>query len=89
MNAYDLFNHIAIDQAIMRGKPCIKGTTVTVDLVCTKMYAGYKLYQVMDQHNLTKEQITAARLYNTLARKGQLPRLPTLNTQAQTTNNPC
>jgi uncharacterized protein (DUF433 family) len=34
------YTHIAADPGIMMGKPCIKGTRITVELILRKLGAG-------------------------------------------------
>jgi len=57
-------DYILSDPKIMFGKPCIKGTRITVDLIVEKIGQGQTIQQVLDSYpHLTKEQINACLLY--------------------------
>lgn len=46
---------------IMMGKPVVKGTRVTVELILEKMGAGETVEQILDEHpRLTREGVLAA-----------------------------
>ncbi|MCP4398993.1 MAG: DUF433 domain-containing protein [bacterium] len=46
------------DPSIMMGKPVIKGTRITVELILDKLAAGETFEQVLDAHpRLTKESL--------------------------------
>lgn len=52
---------IAADPAIMMGKPCIKGTRITVELILRKLAAGWSFTDVLDSYpQLTEEDLRAA-----------------------------
>lgn len=52
---------IAIDPAVMVGKPCIKGTRITVELILKKLSAGLSYDDLLADHpRLTREDILAA-----------------------------
>ncbi|MBI1278894.1 MAG: DUF433 domain-containing protein [Anaerolineaceae bacterium] len=52
---------ITIDPAIMVGKPCIKGTRITVELILEKLAAGLNYDEILEDHpRLTREDILAA-----------------------------
>ena len=53
--------HIVADPAVMMGKPCIKGTRITVELILRKLGAGRSLADLLDAYpQLTEEDIRAA-----------------------------
>jgi uncharacterized protein (DUF433 family) len=55
---------IAIDPAVMMGKPVIRGTRITVELVLEKLAAGESEDQLLAEHpRLTREAIHAALAY--------------------------
>lgn len=55
---------IARDPDIMLGKPIIKGTRITVELIMRKLAGGYTLDGLLEAYpHLTKEQIFAALEY--------------------------
>ncbi len=52
---------ITIDAAVMVGKPCIKGTRITVKLILEKLASGLSYAEILDDHpRLTHEDILAA-----------------------------
>jgi uncharacterized protein (DUF433 family) len=52
---------IALDPAIMMGKPCIKGTRITVELVLRKLGAGRSFADLLEAYpQLTEVDLRAA-----------------------------
>jgi uncharacterized protein (DUF433 family) len=52
---------ISIDPAIMMGKPCIKGTRITVELILRKLGAGRSFADLLESYpNLTEDDLRAA-----------------------------
>ena len=52
---------IESDPAVMLGKPVIRGTRITVELILRKLGAGETMEQIIESHpRLTSEQIQAA-----------------------------
>jgi uncharacterized protein (DUF433 family) len=52
---------ISSDPAIMVGKPCIKGTRITVELILRELGAGHSFADVLDAYpHLTEEDLRAA-----------------------------
>lgn len=52
---------IQVDPSIMMGKPVIRGTRITVEMVLEKLAAGETVEQLLEAHpRLTKEAIQAA-----------------------------
>ena len=55
---------ISFNPAIMVGKPCIKGTRVTVEQILRELGAGLSLDDILDAHpHLTAEGVYAAAAY--------------------------
>lgn len=55
---------IESDPAVMLGKPVIRGTRITVELILRKLGAGETMEQIIESHpRLTSEQIRAALAY--------------------------
>ena len=53
--------HIVRDPKIMLGKPTIKGTRITVELILEELGAGASIEQLLESHpRLTEESIRAA-----------------------------
>ncbi len=54
-------DRIVIDLNVMAGKPCIKGTRITVELILEKLAAGLTYEEILEDHpRLTREDILAA-----------------------------
>ena len=52
---------ITMDSAVMVGKPCIKGTRITVELILEKLGAGLSYDDILEDHpRLTRDDILAA-----------------------------
>lgn len=57
-------DRIAIDPAIMLGKPVIRGTRITVELILRKLAEGAGEAELLEDYpHLTKEDIRAAVAY--------------------------
>ena len=57
-------DRIISDQKIMLGKPVIKGTRITVELILKKLSEGISFEELMQAYpHLTKEDILAAQSY--------------------------
>jgi uncharacterized protein (DUF433 family) len=52
---------ISVDPAVMMGKPCVKGTRITVELLLRKLGAGRSFSELMEAHpQLTEDDALAA-----------------------------
>ena len=52
---------ISIDPTVMMGKPCIKGTRITVELVLRKLGAGRSFADLLEAYpKLTEEDLRSA-----------------------------
>jgi len=58
-----LLNRIAVDPKVAAGKPVIRGTRITVDLLLRLMAAGMKPEEIAEDYNISVEDVTAALLY--------------------------
>lgn len=54
---------IVVDPLIKGGKPVIKGTRVPVDLIVGKLAGGHTYEEVMEEYDLTREDVLAALRY--------------------------
>lgn len=54
---------IIIDPEIRGGKPVIKGTRVPIDILLGKLAGGAPYEELMQEYDLTREQIFAALRY--------------------------
>jgi len=59
----EIFPGIAVDPEIKGGKPVIKGTRIPVDLLLGKLAGGAKYEEVMEEYELTRDQIFAVLRY--------------------------
>jgi len=58
-------DRIVSDQKIMLGKPVIKGTRITVELILKKLSEGMTIEKLLEAYpHLTKEDILAALSYS-------------------------
>lgn len=52
---------IVSDPKVMLGKPVVKGTRITVELILTKLAGGETIEQILEAHpRLTREGVQAA-----------------------------
>lgn len=59
--AYARHERISMDPRLMVGKPCIRGTRITVELILEKLAAGLTYEQILEDHpHLTRDDILAA-----------------------------
>lgn len=56
---------ILIDPSICIGKPCIKGTRLSVDFILELLEQDWSYNQIQDEYNITKEDILAVLDYAT------------------------
>jgi uncharacterized protein (DUF433 family) len=57
----DYSKYIARDPNIMLGKPIVKGTRITVELLMRKLAGGYSIEKLLESYpHISKEQILAA-----------------------------
>jgi len=53
-------DRIVVDPDIRHGKPVIKGTRVSVDVILGSLAAGMTLEEVAEEYGITKEDVLAA-----------------------------
>ena len=54
-------SRISADPAVMMGKPCIRGTRITVELILRKLGAGRSFEDLIEAYpHLTEEDLRAA-----------------------------
>ncbi len=55
---------ISADPAVMMGKPCVKGTRLTVELILRKLGAGWSFADVLDAYpQLAEDDLRAALVF--------------------------
>lgn len=65
MESQQYKDRIAVDPDIMLGKPVIKGTRVTIELILKKLSEGMTVGELLEAYpHLTKEDIFAALSYS-------------------------
>jgi len=56
-----LHDRVAADPTVMMGKPCIKGTRITVEIILRKLEAGWLLVDLLDAYpQLSEDDVRAA-----------------------------
>ena len=57
----NLLSRIDSNPAVMLGKPVVKGTRITVELILRKISGGYSFEEILEMYpQLTREDILAA-----------------------------
>jgi len=59
----DLLKRIEINPKILCGKPIIKGTRISVELILEKIAEGYSFNEIMKEYDIEREDIKAALFY--------------------------
>ena len=59
----DLLTRIIVDPRVMAGKPVIKGTRITVELILELLASGMKPEEIAEDYQISIEDIRAALLY--------------------------
>ncbi len=58
------FAHISYDPAILSGKPCIKGTRISVDFILQLVASGATVTDIVERYDhLTPEAVKEAIIY--------------------------
>lgn len=68
----EIASHVEINPRVMMGKPVIKGTRITVELILESLAAGESVDDLLLSYpQLTKEDISAALAFAAEALKGE------------------
>lgn len=68
----DIAQYIDVNPKIMMGKPVIKGTRITVELILEKLSSGETVENIIEAHpHISKEQIQAALAFAAQSLKGE------------------
>ncbi|MEO5500172.1 MAG: DUF433 domain-containing protein [Ginsengibacter sp.] len=68
----DIIQHIEVNPKIMMGKPIIKGTRITVELILEKLSAGETEDDILEAHpHISREDIKAALAFAAESLKGE------------------
>jgi uncharacterized protein (DUF433 family) len=63
MASVEIFPGVISDPEIMGGKPVIKGRRIPVSLIIGKLAGGMSKDELLDEFDLTEEQVRAALIY--------------------------
>lgn len=63
MKTIELLKRIEINPKILCGKPVIKGTRISVELILEKLASGYNFHEISSDYDITEEDIKAALTY--------------------------
>jgi uncharacterized protein (DUF433 family) len=59
--AMNIAEHVVADPDVMMGKPVIRGTRITVELILERLAAGETVEQIIEAHpRLSREAVSAA-----------------------------
>ena len=61
--AVQIAPRVVVDPAVRFGKPVIQGTRVPVELVIAKLAGGMKTEEIVEEYEITQEDIQAALSY--------------------------
>ena len=68
----DIAQFIEVNPKVMMGKPVIKGTRITVELILEKLSSGETVENILEAHpHISKEQIQAALAFAAQSLKGE------------------
>lgn len=59
----NLLKRIEINPKVLCGKPVIKGTRISVELILEKIAEGYNFDEIMKEYDIEREDIKAALFY--------------------------
>jgi len=59
----ELLDRIEINPEVLCGKPVIRGTRISVELILEKLASGYNFKQIAQEYDITEEDIKAAITY--------------------------
>lgn len=59
----EIAHKITVDEKVRFGKPVVKGTRVSVDLVLDKLAGGMEMEEITKEYQISKEDILAVLHY--------------------------
>ena len=59
----EIAHRITVDEKVRFGKPVVKGTRVSVDLILGKLAGGVEMDEVIKEYQISKEDILAVLHY--------------------------
>ncbi len=63
MNSMEIAPRISVDEKVRFGRPVISGTRIPIDLILGKLAGGMTYKEVMDEYEITREDILAVLNY--------------------------
>jgi uncharacterized protein (DUF433 family) len=63
VNGESLLSRIAIDQNVLCGKPVVKGTRISVEMILEKLAKNMSTKDIMSQYDIEEQDIRAALTY--------------------------
>lgn len=63
MNVEELLKRIVVDPKVMGGKPVIRGTRITVDLILELLASGMTPEEIAEDYKISVEDVRTALLY--------------------------
>jgi uncharacterized protein (DUF433 family) len=67
MNGENLLSRIAIDRNVLCGKPVVKGTRISVEMILEKLAKNMSAEDIMSQYDIEEQDIRAALTYAQMA----------------------
>jgi len=77
MTREELLGRISIDPNICFGKPCLRGRRIWVSLILDLLASGMKPEQIMQEYDLTEENILACIAYGAEMARERYVDIPT------------
>ena len=71
INIMEIAPRISVDEKVRFGKPVITGTRIPIDLIIGKLAGGMTYKEVMDEYEITHEDILAVLNYAAKALSGE------------------
>lgn len=56
-------DRISADPKVMMGKPCIKGTRITVEFILRMLGSDHSVEELVSEYDLAREDILAAQFF--------------------------
>jgi uncharacterized protein (DUF433 family) len=80
MTREELLGRIAIDPNVCFGKPCIRGRRIWVSVVLDFLAGGMTIEQIMEEYDLTREDVLACIAYGAEMSRERYVDIPLGNT---------
>lgn len=57
------YDRISADPKVMMGKPCIKGTRITVEFILRMLGSDHPIDELISEYDLARDDILAAQMF--------------------------